>query len=71
MASAMVLGAETPMGRLRPIGFDWMLRQEQKSPEQALERLQAVTLQDVNIVLSQRAFELATIVGTGPIDRLD
>ena len=71
IASAMVLGAETPMGRLRPVGFDWMIRREQKSPQQSLEMLLAVTPEEVNAVLRDNPFDLATTVATGPLDSLD
>lgn len=70
IASAMVLGAETPMGRLRPVGFDWMYRREQKSPQDALQRLLAVTPEQVNDILREKPFEKATIVATGPLDSL-
>ncbi len=71
IASAMVLGAETPMGRLRPVGFDWMIRQQQKSPQESLEKLLAVTTEQVNALLREKPFELATVVATGPLDSLD
>lgn len=71
IASAMVLGAETPMGRLRPVGFDWMYRGEQKSPQAGLERLLAVTPAQVNELLRAQPFESATIVATGPLDVLN
>lgn len=70
VASEMVLGAETPMGRLRPVGYDWMYRREQKSPQDALERLLAVTPEEVNAVLRHKPFEAATVVATGPLDAL-
>ncbi len=71
IASAMVLGAETPMGRLRPVGFDWMVRREQKSPQDSLEKLLAVTPGQVNAILREKPFDLATTVATGPLDSLD
>lgn len=71
IASAMVLGAETPMGRLRPVGMDWMVRREQKSPQESLEKLLAVTPHEVNEVLFAKPFEVATTVATGPLDQLD
>ncbi len=71
IASAMVLGAETPMGRLRPVGFDWMVRREQKSPQDALDKLLAVTTQQVNEILRDNPFDLATVVATGPLDSLN
>ena len=71
IASAMVLGAETPMGRLRPVGFDWMIRREQKSPQDALDKLLGVTTEQVNAILVEKPFDLVTTVATGPLDSLD
>jgi len=70
IASSMVLGAETPMGRLRPVGFDWMYRREQKSAGDALGLLLKVTAAEVNEVLAARPFEVATTVATGAISEL-
>lgn len=70
MASHMVLGAETPMGRLRPVGMDWVYRQEQKSADATLQWLLDVTLADVNAALAAQPFELSTIVGLGPLQHL-
>lgn len=69
-ASAMILGAETPMGRLRPVGMDWMLRRQQRTPEDALSELLAVTPEQVNEVLRSQPFELATVAAIGPIKEL-
>ncbi|BCM89825.1 putative zinc protease [Abditibacteriota bacterium] len=69
-ASSMTLGAETPMGRLRPVGMDWMLRRQQRTPEHALGELLAVTPEQVNEVLRSRPFERATVVALGPLKEL-
>ncbi|RYX82269.1 insulinase family protein [bacterium] len=69
-ASAMTLSAETPMGRLRPVGMDWMLRRQQRTPEVALRELLAVTPEQVNEVLRSQPFERATVVALGPIKEL-
>ncbi len=71
ISSAMVMGAETPMGRLRPVGFDWMLRGQQRSPQEALGELLAITKDEVNAVLRARAFDVATVAATGPLDSFD
>lgn len=70
LASRLVLGAETPMGRLRPVGMDWIYRQEQKAADAALQALLEVTVEEVNDVLAAQPFEVATIVGLGPLPQL-
>ena len=71
IASGMVLGAETPMGRLRSVGMDWLYRREQKTPAEGLQKILDVTLEDVNGVLSLHPFERATTVALGPVEKLD
>ena len=69
-ASSMTLGAETPMGRLRPVGMDWMLRRQQRSPEDVLRELLAVTPEQVNEVLRAMPFDFATVAALGPVKEL-
>ncbi len=69
-ASAMTLGAETPMGRLRPVGMDWMLRGQLRTPEEALRELLAVTPEQVNGVLRANPFDVATVAALGPLKEL-
>lgn len=71
IASQMVLGAETPMGRLRAVGMDWMYRRQQKTPAEALQKIMDVKVEDVNQVLSLHPFERATTVALGPMTKLD
>lgn len=66
----MTLSAETPLGRLRPVGMDWLLRGQQRTPEIALAELLAVTPDQVNEVLHTLPFERATIVALGPLKEL-
>lgn len=70
MASGAVLRDETPMGRLRPVGMNWMYRHEQIAPEESLQRLLSVTPSQVKEVLAQMPFERATVVALGPLDEL-
>jgi predicted Zn-dependent peptidase len=70
MASSMTLGAETPMGRLRPVGFNWMYRRELLSPSDSLERLMEVSPAQVNEVLKTKPFESSSIVSVGPVESL-
>jgi predicted Zn-dependent peptidase len=66
LASHLVLGAESPMGRLRTVGMDWMYRREQKLPAESLENLLTVSVHDVNEALSMRPFSAACVVALGP-----
>ncbi len=70
MASGAVLRDETPMGRLRPVGMNWMYRREQVAPQDSLQRLLSVTPEQVNQVLALMPFERATVVALGPLDEL-
>jgi predicted Zn-dependent peptidase len=70
IASHLVLSAETPMGRLRSVGMDWLYRRQQTLPAESLQKLLAVSTHDANEVLSMRPFERATIVALGPLQKL-
>ena len=69
-ASSLTLSAETPMGRMRPVGYDWLYRQSQTSTAQLLERILGVSRQEVNAVLAARPFENPAVVGLGPLEDL-
>ncbi|HEX8833625.1 MAG TPA: insulinase family protein, partial [Abditibacteriaceae bacterium] len=71
LASATVLGAETPMGRLRAVGNDWVYRRETKSADDSLKLLLDVTPDAVNAVLRDQPFERASVVALGPLDSLN
>jgi predicted Zn-dependent peptidase len=71
LASAQVLSAETPMGRLRAVGFDWIYRHEQKSVDDSLKLLLDVTTAQANEVLATQPFERAATVGLGPLEALN
>ena len=69
-ASALTLRAETPMGRMRPVGYDWLYRKQQTSTEDLLNQILAVSVADVNAILATRPFANPAIVGYGPIENL-
>lgn len=70
IASHAVLGAETPMGRLRAVGNDWVYRNERRSPDESLQLLLDVTPAQVNEALALKPFEQASVIATGPLDNL-
>lgn len=70
IASHAVLGAETPMGRLRAVGNDWVYRNERRSPDESLQLLLDVTPAQVNEALALKPFEQASVIATGPLDEL-
>lgn len=67
LASAMVLRAETPMGRLTSVGFDWIYRQHVTPLNESVNRLLAVTSDEVDGLLQERPFDKLTLVGLGPL----
>jgi predicted Zn-dependent peptidase len=70
IASGQVLGAETPMGRLVPVGLAWIYRREYRPLEHSVERLLAVDSAEVEAFLSRRPFDAQALVAVGPFDSL-
>jgi len=68
IASAIVLRAETPMGRLVPVGMSWVYRREYVGVDRAVERYLAVGLSDVRAFLAREPFRRQTVVALGPFD---
>jgi len=70
IAAGMVLGGETPMGRLVPMGYDWVYRREQKPLQEDLDALLAIEVDQVHQFLAACPFEPLTIVALGPVESL-
>ena len=70
-ASSLTLRAETPMGRMRPVGYDWLYRKQQTSSEQLLAQILAVSVADVNAVLALDPFANPAIASYGPVENLE
>ena len=70
-ASSLTLRAETPMGRMRPVGYDWLYRQKQTSTEDLLAKILAVSVANVNAVLALRPFANPAIASYGPNEKLE
>lgn len=67
LASGLVLRAETPMGRLTTVGFDWVYRKQVTPLTNAVDQLLAVRNEDVQALLEARPFDKLTLVGLGPL----
>ncbi|HEX6291941.1 MAG TPA: pitrilysin family protein [Herpetosiphonaceae bacterium] len=67
LASGLVLHSETPMGRLTSVGFDWIYRGRIEPVSEQVDRLLAVTGDDVDALLRGKPFDNLTLVGLGPL----
>jgi predicted Zn-dependent peptidase len=66
LASGLVLRAETPMGRLTTVGFDWIYRKQVEPLDTTVDRLLAVSGEQIEELLRGRPFDNMTLVGLGP-----
>lgn len=67
LASGLVLRAETPMGRLTSVGFDWIYRQQIEPLNELVDRLLAVSSDEIEALLGGKPFDMLTVVGLGPL----
>lgn len=70
IASALVIGGETPYGRLLHVGFDWQYRGEYEPIDRSVDLLLAVSSDQIRQVLAERAIDEPTIVALGPLEEL-
>ena len=70
-ASSIVLRSETPMGRLVPVGMAWAYRGEYIDTDEAVNRVLAVTKEDVEALLAEDPFAKGTLVALGPLETLE
>ena len=66
-AARIVLRSERPMGRLIPLGFNWLYRQEYRTVDQDLEALQSVDLDAIGQVLARHPLTRLTTLAVGPL----
>jgi predicted Zn-dependent peptidase len=66
IASQLVIGAETPMGRLTAVGFDWVYRGKIERLDELVERYGSVSGESVAALLGTRPFDALTLVALGP-----
>jgi len=69
IASALTLSGELPMGRLVPLGFGWVYRQEYRPLTEELKAVQAVTTEDIRQLLEKYPLEKITILCLGPDEK--
>lgn len=70
-ASALVIGSETPLGRLTHLGFDWQYRREYLPLDTVIDQYLAVTGEDARDFLAARPFDSMTVVALGPVPTLN
>lgn len=65
-ASAIVLGGEIPLGRMRAIGSQWIYNKEYRSLEQDMDALMRVDKKALDELLREFPFDPMTLVTLGP-----
>jgi predicted Zn-dependent peptidase len=71
IASAATLQGELPMGRLTAVGFDWLYRREYLPLADQIEKLFAVTRQDVHELARTCDLSATTTLALGPRESLE
>jgi predicted Zn-dependent peptidase len=69
-AARIVLHSERPMGRLSSLGGNWLYRREYRSVQDDLNSLQAISADDIRLVLAEYPLAQTTTVGVGPLGGL-
>ncbi len=69
-ASSAVRTGELPMGRLTAVGFEWVYRHSYRPLAEHIDRLMAVTAEDVLRVARQYDLTRTTVLGLGPNESL-
>ena len=67
IASRVVLRSERPMGRLMPLGFNWVYRSEYRKVQEDLDRLGNITSREIRQLLDDYPLSSWTTVGLGPL----
>ncbi|GIX06607.1 MAG: zinc protease [Candidatus Poribacteria bacterium] len=71
VASGQVIRSETPMGRMMHVGMEWVYRREYRPPDEAVDRLLRVGMEEIEAVLAAYPLTEAFCYALGPIERLD
>ena len=70
IASAATLKGELPMGRLTSVGFDWVYRKEYVPLAKQIEKMFAVTREDVLALARQYDLTATSMVALGPLQEI-
>ncbi len=70
IASAATLKGELPMGRLTSVGFDWVYRKEYVPLAQQIEKMFAVTLEDILALARKYDLTATSLVALGPLEQI-
>jgi predicted Zn-dependent peptidase len=65
--SRMVLASERPQNRMASVGMNWLRRREYRSVKRDLHDYNAVTLDDVNEVLTKFPLTACASIAVGPL----
>jgi predicted Zn-dependent peptidase len=71
IASRVVRYSERPSGRMRAIAGSWMYNAEYSDPDVELARYDAVSLASIREYLDAYPIDDLTVVGYGPVEKLD
>jgi predicted Zn-dependent peptidase len=66
IASSLVLGGESPLGRMRALGNQWIYTGEYRSLDDDMRVLNAVTVESLKDLMADFTFDPMTIVTLGP-----
>lgn len=70
IASAITLNGELPMGRLIPLGFNWVYRREYLPLADELKSIQSVSQEDIRRLVKEYPLENVTVLGLGPSEKI-
>ncbi|HYE19411.1 MAG TPA: pitrilysin family protein [Tepidisphaeraceae bacterium] len=66
IASSLILSGESPLGRMRALGNQWLYNKEYRSLEKDMATLMAVTPGSIKELLEKYRFDPMTVVTLGP-----
>lgn len=66
IASSLVLSGESPLGRMRSIGGQWIYNREYRSLEKDMATLMAVDVDSLKGLMNSYPFDPMTVVSLGP-----
>lgn len=69
--SRVVLASERPRGRLFTVGSNWVQRREYRSVRDDLERIEAITVDEIATVLRKFPLTQSTTYVVGPLAKVD